>query len=79
MIVLDTTPFYSESGGQVGDEGAIFNDAAMFEVGDAKDQVRCVWPPRRAEDKYAQVGDSVTAHVNATLRAAVCATTRPRT
>ena len=36
VVVLDFTPFYSESGGQVGDQGAIFSDTAMFEVADTQ-------------------------------------------
>lgn len=31
-IVLDSTPLYAESGGQVGDTGSIFNDGATLEV-----------------------------------------------
>ncbi|WP_231757901.1 alanine--tRNA ligase [Microbulbifer elongatus] len=33
-IVLDRTPFYAESGGQVGDSGYLQSDAGRFEVGD---------------------------------------------
>ena len=71
VIVLDTTPFYSESGGQVGDEGAIFNDAAMFEVGDTQKIKSDVYGHHGVlKTGTLKVGDSVTAHVNATLRAA---------
>ncbi len=32
VFILDTTPFYAESGGQVADHGKIFNDEAKFKV-----------------------------------------------
>src|SRR5690606_28147011 len=34
LVILDCTPFYGESGGQVGDTGALVNASGRFEVED---------------------------------------------
>ena len=38
MLVLDHTPFYAESGGQVGDQGELVSDAGVFTVTDTQKQ-----------------------------------------
>ena len=71
VVVLDATPFYSESGGQVGDEGAIFCDSALFEVVDTQKIKADVFGHHGTLRTGAlHVGDVVTAHVDAAVRAA---------
>jgi alanyl-tRNA synthetase len=71
VVVLDSTPFYSESGGQVGDQGAIFSDASMFDVADTQKIKSDVYGHHGSLSAGAlKIGDKVTAHVNAATRAA---------
>jgi alanyl-tRNA synthetase len=71
VIVLDTTPFYAESGGQVGDQGSVFSDTALFDVDDTQ-KIRADVFGHHGTLKTGslQVGDAVTAHVDAVVRAA---------
>ena len=71
VVVLDTTPFYSESGGQVGDVGAIFCDTGLFDVGDTQKIKADVFGHHGTlKTGTLKVGDAVTAHVDAMVRAA---------
>ncbi|MBB1073575.1 alanine--tRNA ligase [Rhodoferax sp. 4810] len=71
VVVLGTTPFYGESGGQVGDAGAIFSDHALFDVVDTQKIKADVFGHQGTlKTGTLKVGDGVTAHVNSSLRAA---------
>jgi len=71
VIVLDTTPFYAESGGQVGDQGAIASVEGSFEVADTQKIKADVFGHHGTLARGAlKVGDAVKAQVNTALRAA---------
>ena len=71
VLVLDSTPFYAESGGQVGDEGVVFSDAGRFEVGDTQKIKSDVFGHHgTVQSGSIKVGDTVTAQVDASRRAA---------
>ena len=70
VIVLDTTPFYAESGGQVGDEGTISAASGSFEVQDTQKIKADVYGHHGVLSSGSlKVGDAVTAQVNLALRA----------
>ncbi|MBU4281506.1 MAG: alanine--tRNA ligase, partial [Gammaproteobacteria bacterium] len=71
VVVLDTTPFYAESGGQVGDEGVITSGSAKFSVGDTQKIKSDVFGHHGVmEQGTLAVGDTVTAAVDTAQRAA---------
>jgi len=71
VVVLDTTPFYAESGGQVGDEGVLTSGSARFAVGDTlKIKADVYGHHGTLEAGTLNVGDHVTAAVNTAVRAA---------
>ena len=72
VVILDRTPFYAESGGQVGDVGILTNADGRFEVRDTiklggvfHAHVGC-W-----SGEAMRVGASVAAHVDAARRQAI--------
>jgi alanyl-tRNA synthetase len=71
VVVLDSTPFYAESGGQVGDEGLIAAGSARFAVSDTQKIKADVYGHHGTlEQGTLNVGDAVNAQVNTAQRAA---------
>jgi alanyl-tRNA synthetase len=70
-VIVDVTPFYAESGGQVGDIGTISGPEGKIEVEDVQKPVDglVVHKGRVALGRFA-VGDSVALRVDAAARAA---------
>lgn len=70
-IVLDRTPFYAESGGQVGDQGVLhINHRTFFTVLDTIKQGHMHLHLGKLEKGELRIGDEVIAEVNAKRRAA---------
>jgi alanyl-tRNA synthetase len=71
IVVLDTTPFYAESGGQVGDAGALESGSARFAVDDTQKIRADVYGHHgHLAQGTLNVGDHVTAKVDMKRRAA---------
>ncbi len=70
QIVLDSTPFYAESGGQVGDRGVLVAGGSRFVVSDTQKLGKAHVHVGRIESGALRVGDQVTAEVDHELRQA---------
>jgi alanyl-tRNA synthetase len=69
VVVLDRTPFYAESGGQVGDRGRIGGANGVFSVADTqKIQADVYGHTGTLESGALTIGDSVTAEVDLVSR-----------
>jgi alanyl-tRNA synthetase len=69
VVVLDQTPFYAESGGQVGDRGEIVGSAGTFTVSDTqKIQAEVFGHHGTLKTGAIKVGDRVEARVDTALR-----------
>lgn len=71
VIVLDRTPFYAESGGQVGDTGVISGAMTAFEVSDTKKIHSGHFLHMGIAQGTVSVGDEVTAAVDKKRRASI--------
>ncbi|MGZ5182125.1 MAG: alanine--tRNA ligase, partial [Ramlibacter sp.] len=71
VVVLDTTPFYAESGGQVGDSGALAAEGALFGVEDTQKIKADVYGHHGTQAQGTlKVGDQVVARVDVARRQA---------
>lgn len=69
LVVLKDTPFYAESGGQVGDSGVLFNSDVQLKVQDTFAPISgVVLHKSKIESGSLKVGDKVTAVVDSFKR-----------
>jgi len=67
-VVLDRTPFYGESGGQVGDSGELLGDGFQFHVIDTQRDGELVLHLGHLRSGVLRLGATVTARVDAARR-----------
>lgn len=70
-VVLDRTPFYAESGGQVGDTGVIKTDGAKLSVLDTKKRNGKFLHICKAEEGTVKAGDKVVCEIDNSRRLAI--------
>ncbi|NMG07317.1 alanine--tRNA ligase [Brasilonema sp. UFV-L1] len=68
QIVLDQTPFYAESGGQIGDRGYLSGDGVLVTIHDVKKESDFFVHFGRIERGTIRVGDDVTAQIDQACR-----------
>ena len=68
QIVLNKTPFYAESGGQIGDRGYISGDGILVRIEDVKKESDFFVHFGRIERGTIRVGDSVSAQIDRACR-----------
>ncbi len=71
-LVLSQSPFYGESGGQVGDTGTIFNDQFEFVVTDTQKHAGLIVHHGRLVRGEIHEGETCTAKVDVARREALC-------
>jgi len=71
QIVLDQTPFYAESGGQVGDSGWLTSDGGAFDVVDTQKESGYWFHVGTVTSGGLKVGDTVNARIDGARRDAI--------
>ena len=71
VVVLEQTPFYAESGGQIGDRGRLETASARFEVQDTQKQGNAFTHVGSVTEGVLAVGDRVNAGVDFERRQAI--------
>jgi len=69
-VILANTPFYAESGGQVGDQGILFYGNNIFQVSDTKKQGQTIIHFGQMKSGTFKLADQVTAEINLERRRA---------
>jgi len=70
-LILNNSPFYGESGGQIGDRGVLEAEGILFEVEDTQKQGEFLVHRGRLVRGRLSIGDQLTASVAADSRAAI--------
>ncbi len=70
-VILSTTPFYAESGGQIGDKGILVSDGTLFHVGDTQKSGKANVHFGSVEQGELKVGGKLEAIVDADRRQAI--------
>ncbi|MCI1680078.1 MAG: alanine--tRNA ligase [Ewingella americana] len=68
IVILDDTPFYGESGGQVGDKGELKTASGIFTVSDTQKYGKAIGHQGSLNAGNLRVGDSVEAEIDAARR-----------
>jgi alanyl-tRNA synthetase len=68
QIVLNQTPFYAESGGQIGDRGYLATETALVRIDDVQKESGLFIHLGRIERGSLQVGETVTAQIDLACR-----------
>jgi len=68
QIVLDKTPFYAESGGQIGDKGYISGDGILIRIEDVKKESDFFVHFGKVERGTIRIADQITAQIDTSCR-----------
>ncbi|WP_392566911.1 alanine--tRNA ligase [Utexia brackfieldae] len=68
IIILNKTPFYGESGGQVGDKGQLSSQGVVFDIVDTQKYGQSIGHIGTLQQGSLKVGDSVSTLVDAEIR-----------
>ncbi|TMY10481.1 alanine--tRNA ligase-related protein, partial [Klebsiella pneumoniae] len=71
VVVLDQTPFYAESGGQVGDKGELKGAGFAFAVSDTQKYGQAIGHIGKLSAGSLKIGDAVQADVDEARRARI--------
>lgn len=68
VVILDETPFYGESGGQVGDTGELKGNNAVFAVTDTQKYGQAIGHTGKLASGHLLVGERLSARINVSRR-----------